>query len=214
MSSTKGITRILVFAAVLALPVALAAEVHCPSGSTPPASSTVNGGLDVDGTCIVDKVTVNGGITVEAGGHLQFTNGTVNGGIVDLPCGELDVNATTGGNGVPITGAKSLINGGIDIEASDVCPMGAFSDADIWTAQINGGISMTGTYAVGFVPIICGNTIKGNMDVNNVTVVNIGTFEATIGDPDSANGRPCPGNTITGAFIMNNSTFFAVESNT
>src|SRR5713226_5483875 len=168
MSSTKGRTRILVFAAVLALPVALAAEVHCPSGGTPAAGSTVNGGLDVDGTCIVDKVTVNGGITVEAGGHLQLTSSLVNGGIVVFPCGELDVNATTGGAGNP-TGTTSTINGGIDIEASDTCNPGAFSNADIYTAKINGGISMTGTYAVGDVPIICANTIKGNMDVNNVT---------------------------------------------
>src|SRR6266849_1904926 len=160
MSSTKGRTRILVFAAVLALPVALAAEVHCPSVSTPPAGSTVNGGLDVDGTCIVDGVTVNGGITVESGGHLQFTNGTV--------------NATTGGSGVPITGATSFINGGIDIEASDVCPLFAFSDADIWNAQIVGGISMTGRFPAGFVPVICSNKIKGNMDLHNVTVVPLG----------------------------------------
>jgi hypothetical protein len=216
MSSTKGITRILVFAAVLALPVALAAEVHCPSVSTPPAGSTVNGGLDVDGTCIVDGVTVNGGITVESGGHLQFTNGTVNGGIVDLPCGELDVNATTGGSGVPITGATSLINGGIDIEASDVCPLFAFSDADIWNAQIVGGISMTGRFPAGFVPVICSNKIKGNMDLHNVTVVPLGAAEGTIGDPDGSAdfGRPCPGNTISGAFIMNSSSVFAVESNT
>jgi len=163
MSLTKGRTRILVFIAILALPAALAAEVHCPSGGTPTAGTTVNGGLDVDGTCIVDHVTVNGGITVEAGGHLQFTNGTVNGGIVDLPCGELDLNATT--NGAPIAGATSTINGGIDIEASAVCttPAGAFSDADIWTAQINGGISITGTYSAGFAPAICSNQIKGNM---------------------------------------------------
>src|SRR5207245_2723846 len=133
---TKGRTWILVFIAILALPAALAAEVHCPSGGTPTAGTTVNGGLDVDGICIVDQVTVNGGITVEEGGHLQFTSGTVNGGIVALPCGELDVNATTNGAGAP-TGTKAFINGGIDIEASDVCTTaGAFSDADIRTAQI------------------------------------------------------------------------------
>ena len=181
MTLTKGRTRILVFVAVLALPVALAAEVHCPSGGTPPPGSTVTGGLDVDGTCLVDHVTVNGGITVEAGGHLQFTNGTVNGGIVDLPCGELDVNALTGGSGSPITGATSTINGGIDLEAGNgVCTIGgAFSDADIWTAQINGGISITGAYPIAF-PFICNNKIKGNIGVHNVTV----PLEFYIGDPD------------------------------
>src|SRR5436309_3485896 len=75
-SLTKGRTRILVLVAVLALPAALVAEVHCPSGGTPPPGSTVTGGLDVDGTCIVDNITVNGGITVEEGGHLQLTSGT------------------------------------------------------------------------------------------------------------------------------------------
>jgi hypothetical protein len=84
---------------------------------------------------------------------------------------------------------------GIDIEASDVCPAGAFSDADIWTAQIVGGISMTGTFPVGFVPVICSNTIKGNMDLHNVTVVPIGVAEGTIGDPDGSAdfGRACRG---------------------
>jgi hypothetical protein len=214
MSLTKGRTRILMFVAVLALPAALAAEVHCPSGGTPTAGSTVNGGLDVDGMCIVDNITVNGGITVESGGHLQLTRGTVNGGIVDLPCGELDVNATTNGSGTP-TGTVSTINGGIDIEASNVCPPNAFSDADIWTAKINGGISMTGTFPAGFVPVFCNNQIKGNMNLHNVTVVPFGLAEGTIGDPDGSAdfGRVCPGNTITGAFIMDNSSVFAVESN-
>lgn len=214
ISLTKGRTRILVFVAVLTLPVALAAEVHCPSGSTPPPGSTVNGGLDVDGTCIVNNVTVNGGVTVESGGHLQLTSSTVNGGIVALPCGELDVNATTNGFGVP-TGTTSTINGGIDSEASVVCPPGAFSNADIWTAKIVGGISMTGTYPTGFIPVICGNQIKGNMDLHNVTVFPVGVFEGTIGDPDGSAdfGRPCPGNAISGAFLMNSSSLFAVESN-
>src|SRR2546421_3096630 len=133
------LNRILVFVAVLALPVALAAEVHCPSGGTPPPGSTVTGGLDVDGTCLVDHVTVNGGITVEAGGHLQFTNGTVNGGIVALPCGELDVNALTGGSGSPITGATSTINGGIDPEAGEgACANPrSFLHVGNWSGHVN-----------------------------------------------------------------------------
>jgi hypothetical protein len=203
---TKMRTRILVFVAILALPVALAAEVHCPSGSTPPPGSTVNGGLDVDGTCIVNGVTVNGGITIESGGHLELESSTVNGGIVALPCGELDVNATTNGSGVP-TGTTADINGGIDLEASDVCPVGAFSNADIWTAQIEGGISITGTYLPIVTPFICHNQIKGNMDVHNLTALS----GFAIGDPDE---NSCTGNTISGALIMSNSSRFKVESNT
>ena len=34
-----------------------------------------------------------------------------------LPCGEIDLNATTNGGGVP-TGTTDTVNGGIDIQAS------------------------------------------------------------------------------------------------
>jgi len=116
--------RLLVLLAVFAVfpSTALSAPSSCPSGGNPPPGSTVNGGLDVDGTCILDTVTVNGGITVEATGHLEIQNGTVNGGIVVLPCGELDINATTNGAGVP-TGTSSTINGGIVITAGTLCPL-------------------------------------------------------------------------------------------
>src|SRR5437899_12983273 len=107
MTLTKGRTRILVFVAVLAMPAALAGEVICPP-TTPLAGTTVNGGLDVVGTCVVDKVTVNGGITIEEGGHLQLTSSTVNGGIVTLPCGEIDVNASTNGSGTPTNTTSTI----------------------------------------------------------------------------------------------------------
>ena len=62
----KRITRVFVFAALLAFPAVLAAQqTTCPP--TPPPNSTVHAGLDVVGTCIVDQVTVNGGITIESG---------------------------------------------------------------------------------------------------------------------------------------------------
>ena len=199
-----------ILAFTLALPgVARAQRMQCPSGGTPPPGSTVDGGLDVDGICIVDQVTVNGGITVEAGGHLQLTSSTVNGGVITLPCGELDINATTAGAGVP-TNTTSTINGGIDITASAICTIpGAFSDVDIWTAQIDGGISITGSFLVNVTPFICSNTVTGSVHVDNVT----GTPEFTIGDPDSPNSG-CPGNTITGSLHMSHSSVFAVESNT
>lgn len=213
-------TRLILLVALvstLVLPgVARAQRMQCPSGGTPPPGSTVDGGLDVDGTCIVDQVTVNGGIIILEGGHLQLTSSTVNGGIVTLPCGEIDVNAVTGGVGTP-TGTTATINGGIDITASAVCTtLGAFSDADIYNAQIDGGISMTGTFAPGplvFAPYVCGNTIKGSVDIDDVTVTQVVTFEGAIGDPN-APAFPCPGNTITGSFHMSHSSVFAVESNT
>jgi hypothetical protein len=220
MRFTNTKVRALRFGALLALvalgiilsaPAAFAAQNHCPSGGTPPPGSTVDGGLDVDGVCIIDNVTVNGGITVEAGGHLQMTRSTVNGGILSLPCSELDVNATTLGSGVP-TNTTSIVHGGIDIEASDICTGGGNSDVDIFTAQIDGGLSMTGRFPVGSAPYICGNDIQGGVHLNNVTVVPLGLFEGTIGDPDNT-FRACPVNRVSGSFHMSNSMGFAVESN-
>src|SRR2546427_1937613 len=148
-------------------PSALAAQNSCPSGGTPPPGSTVNGGLEVDGTCIVNNVTVNGGITVEPTGHLQLTSSTVNGGIVVLPCGEIDVNATTNGSGTP-TGTSATINGGIVITAGTVCPIGSFSDADIRTALIDGGLSVTGAFPTAF-PLICSNESRGGVTLNDIS---------------------------------------------
>ncbi|TMQ19950.1 MAG: hypothetical protein E6K82_18090, partial [Candidatus Rokuibacteriota bacterium] len=75
-----GVFGLLMLAIIMVLPVpaALAAAFHCPSDGTPPPGSTVNGGLDVDGLCLVADITVNGGITVESGGHLQLQSSTVN----------------------------------------------------------------------------------------------------------------------------------------
>jgi hypothetical protein len=202
---TKRIARLLMLVGLLALPAVLAAQqTTCPPN--PPPGSTVNGGLDVVGTCVVDHVTVNGGITIESGGHLQLTSSTVNGGIVTLACGEIDVNATTNGGGVP-TGTHSSVNGGIDITASDVCTSG-FSDADIWTAQIQGGISITGTFSPAVTPFICNNQFKGNIAIHSVTAPAGFVF----GDPDEG-VQSCVGNTVTGAFILSDSALFKVESN-
>src|SRR2546427_644280 len=85
------------------------------------------------------------------------------------------------------------------LSAAPNSPAGAFSDVDIFTAQIEGGISMTGTFPIFFLPRICGSNIQGAVHLNNVTVVPIGLFEGTIGDPDSSLGS-CPGNTISGSF--------------
>ena len=203
--------RLLVLLAVFAVfpSTALSAPSSCPSGGNPPPGSTVNGGLDVDGTCILDTVTVNGGITVEATGHLEIQNGTVNGGIVVLPCGELDINATTNGAGVP-TGTSSPINGGIVITAGTLCPAGSLSDADIWTAQIDGGISVTGAFPFAR-PFICGNEIRGGVTLNDVST----PFGFFLGDPDAPAPvlGTCPGNTIHGTLHVNNSTNLEVESN-
>ena len=182
---------------------ALASTLSCPSGGTPAPGSRVAGGLAVDGVCILDGVTVDVGITVDSGGHLQFSNGTVNGGISVKGCGELDVNVTTNGAGVPL-GTTATVNGGIVVTASRACTFPAFSDADISTAVIHGGISVTGTYLRFFTPSICGDDIRGDVVIDNTRAPNF-----FIGDPDVA----CAGNTIRGALSMSNSSRFEVESN-
>ena len=156
----------------------LSAQSSCPSGGNPPPGSTVNGGLDVDGTCILDDVTVNGGITVEATGHLEIQRGTVNGVIV-----------TTAGT---------------------VCPPGSVSDADIWTAQIDGGISVSGTFPAAR-PFICGNEIRGGVTLTDIATV----FGFFLGDPDAPapGSAGCPGNTIHGTLHVTNSRNLEVESN-
>lgn len=67
-------------------PLALSADEHtdkfsCPSRGTPPPGSRVRGDLEVDGTCILDRVTIDGDITIIAGGSLQAQSITVNSGI-------------------------------------------------------------------------------------------------------------------------------------
>jgi hypothetical protein len=186
---------------------ALADRVSCPSSGTPASGSRIAGGVEVDGTCILDGVTVNGGITVDSGGHLQFTSSTVNGGISVLGCGELDVNATNF-VGAP-TGTTATINGGIVLQASAACTAPAVSDADIWTAEIHGELSVTGNYRRGVTPVICGNAITGDVRVDNLATVAPAKFY--IGDPDFLG---CSGNTITGALSVSNSSLLEVESNT
>jgi hypothetical protein len=185
-------------------PFALSADEHkfsCPSSGTPLPGSRVSGELEVNGTCVLDGVTINGDITIVAGGSLQAQNITVIGGISVLKCGELDVNL-----GAP-TGTTSTINGDIVINASDQCTSPAFSDVDIWTTHIKGNISVTGAYLSR--PTICGNNIGGNVTLDRVTT----SHHFWIGDPDGFGG--CPGNTIEGTLSLSNSSAdFEVESNT
>lgn len=198
---------------MFATTAAAAAKNKCSTGATPPSGSTVNGGLEVDGTCILKSVTVNGGITVDSTGHLSLQGGAVNGGIKVKPGGELDVNATTNGAGVP-THTTSTINGGIDFNGGSGRP---FADADIWNAHVNGGMSFTGTFPLGVPfpgffnqPVLCGNHFNGTVKFFDITARGPLFF----GDPDAG----CPGNTIQGSLVVTNShstnSRIEVESNT
>jgi hypothetical protein len=181
---------------------ALAGKFGCPSSGTPLPGSLVRGGLEVNGACILDRVTVNGGVVVDPGGDLEVESSTVTGGIVVSQCGELDIDLAD--HAVP-TGTTSTINGDIVIQASAGCTSPAFSDVDIWTARINGQVSVTGNYLGG--PTICGNEITDNVTVDHVTA----GHRFWIGDPDGPFG--CPGNTIGGTLSVSNSSALEVESN-
>ena len=183
----------------------VAKAVSCPSGSVPLPGTTVSNGLRVDGRCVLEDVTVNGGVVVGTGGDLEVESSSVNGGIVVARCGELDIDLA---DHTAPSGATSTINGDIIIQASTSCSSPAFSDVDIWTARINGQVSITGDYLGG--PSICGNEIAGDVTLDHLTAAH----PFWVGDPDGAFG--CPGNTIGGTLSVNNSSasVLEVESNT
>lgn len=162
----------------------------CPSGGTPAPGSKVKGGLEVDGVCILNGVTVDGGVVVDTNGHLQLQSSTVNGGAGVFPGGELDVNASTLGGGFP-TGTSSTINGGITI-------LNAF-DVDIWTGRVDGDIDLSGVSNAAQLQI-CGNDVNGRSSFSNLA--NLGL----IGGGTSFVGPPCGGNIFHGSVSLANLT--------
>jgi hypothetical protein len=117
-------------------------------------------------------------------------------------CGELDIDLA---DHTAPSGATSTINGDIVIQASAACTSPAFSGVDIWTARINGQVSVIGNYLGG--PSICGNEITGNVTIDHVTAAH----PFWIGDPDGIFG--CPGNTIGNTLSVSKSSALEVESN-
>jgi len=189
----KTCSAIVVVAAVIALCAssALAAATACPSGGTPAPGSKVTGGLTIDGVCILVRVKVTGGVRVSATGSLSLQSSTVGGSIVVLPGGELDLNATTSGSGVP-TGTSSTVNGGI-------AGLDAF-DYDFWTATINGGIALHGTSNTSL-PVFCGNNVNGHSRFSNFAL--LGTIG---GGTVPIIGLPCGGNIFNGSVSLTNLT--------
>jgi hypothetical protein len=178
-----------------------AAKTKCPSSGTPPPGSTVNGGLEVDGTCVLNNVTVHGGIVVDPTGHLQFTNNSTADGGITVNGGELEVDASLAG--FP-DGTSSRVNGGITLNKA--------SDFDIQTAQINGGINATGSPSAGFLPTICGNSVNGGVSLTDFSAATAWIGE---GPGDAIFGVvPCPGNIVHGPISLTNSSFIEVEGNT
>ena len=152
------------------------------------------------GTCILNLVTVHGGLTVDGGAHLQLTNSTVDGGINVQPNGELDLQATTNGAGQPIPGS-STVNGGIVVNTP--------FDLDLRDSKINGGVSIAGPKTVGGSLSLCNLEIRGGVTLTNVTTspgVDIGAVILGI--------IPCSGSTIDGSVTIDHSVAFAVSNTT
>lgn len=162
----------------------------CPSSGTPGPGSTVRHGLTVTGPCILRGVTVDGGVIVEANGHLELTGSTVNGGVGVFPGGELDVNATVFGIGFP-TDTTSTINGRIRI----LNP----SDVDIWTARLDGGLDLSGTNNITQAQI-CGNDVRGSSSFSNFAL------PGRIGGGTLFFNHPCGGNIFHGSVSLTNVT--------
>lgn len=166
--------------------------IGCPSGGTPGPGDVVTGGIEVDGECLLDHITVAGGLVVDPAGAVELEGSTVTGGILVSPCGELDVDLAV------LTGASgetSTITGDVEVTGSADCPSGGFSDLDIWTARIKGKVVVKGNYLGG--PTICANQITGDVVLDHVTSVH----PFWLGDPDLA----CAGNAIGGTVSVTNS---------
>jgi hypothetical protein len=182
-------------------PAALAApRAQCPSGGAPPPGSQVNGGLEVDGPCVLTNVTVNGGVVVDSNGALGFENSVANGGITVSSGGELDVNHDL--TGPSPLGSGGTINGGI-IMTNPV-------DFDIWSTGINGGIQLNGN-STGSAPTVCGDDINGGVTMSNATTA--GIYVGDPQDPTPFGTSPCPGNTIRGGLTFSQVVNGAIEGN-
>jgi hypothetical protein len=133
--------------------------------------------LEVTAGCILDQVTVDGGLTVRAGAHLQLSNSTVNGGINVDPHGKLELQAST-------------ISGGIVLNNAD--------DIRLHNSVINGGVLIAGPGNVNFRPTLCNMNINGGITVTNANIykgIDIGV----------SSGGSCSGSNITGHLAIDKS---------
>ena len=168
---------------------------RCPSGGTPAPGSTVTGGLQVDGACILNNVTVHGGVAVLSGG-LELKNSRVFDGIVVEPGGELEAGQTLGGGtSVDPFGGPNTVSGGITIDSA--------SAFNLFGAALNGGVTVTGTIPGN--ATICADTINGDV------VLTDATFTGFIAFADADDAEPvfptkqCTANKITGSVDIINS---------
>lgn len=197
-----------------------AATSKCPSGGTPAPGSTVTGGLEVDGFCVLQNVAVTGGIHVDPTADtsvflnwnlVDLIDSTVHGGVVVAKGSELDTSINEAD--FSVTSAPSTIDGGVKLDQS-IFPVLA-------NATVRGGIATDGiteppTYVLpGFCgdagdpqcwnnDIFCGLTIYGDVVERNLDFT-----QAFLGDPldfQFANSD-CQPNTIHGSVTMKDSNF-------
>jgi hypothetical protein len=178
----------------------------CPP--VPPPGATVHGGLVVSGACILDHVTVDGGVTVTATGHLELEhNSTVHGGVTVEAGGELDVGHTIASDTATFT--PNTIDGGITFTNG--------SDMDLENATVHGAVSIVVSNTPNFSLSICGSALHGTLTLTGVQ--GLAGVPALVGDPGEplfqAGPHPdCLGNTIEGAVVVTNSSNLELEGNT
>lgn len=170
----------------------------CPP--PPPPGSTVDGGLLVTAACTLVDVTVNGGVTVTAKGHLELERSTINGGVVVQPGGELDSGHTILSS--TATGLPSTIHGGIKITNG--------LDLDLFNADVDGAVVVDGI-AASNTPNFCGSHFHGKVELLNLKSL------TRFGDPGEVfeTGTPpdCPANTLDGSLFVTNSRTVEIEGN-
>ena len=180
----------------------------CPSGGTPAPGSTVTGGLEVDGICSLEDVTVYGGISVdpspESAGFnfnlVQLSGSTIFGGIVvgegsvagvgvDELAGQFTVPSTVNGgiranNALWVDSAYSTIRGHVT---------GSFKSLSFLCGSPENGCLAASVW--------CGNVLYGNMTLESGPSILI-----LAGDPGEAfPAGQCPGNTIHGSVVLKDS---------
>jgi hypothetical protein len=210
----------LAFAATLLVALAPAASAaagtKCPSNGTPPAGSTVTGGLEVDGFCALTDVTISGGVVVDrlpAGADpfvvLELRSGHVNGGII-VDRGLLSLGLTSETGGVTPTNQPVSVDGGIRLNRP--VSFGAVGATIRGGVRVNGDTSLADIFGCAGDPFcfasgaLCGDEIDGDVSVSDVHFNQMFVGDGS-GEPFFSDGSSCSGNTIHGSVLMTDTNF-------
>lgn len=175
----------------------------CPPTYAP--GTTIDGGLDVAGECVLTGVTINGGVVIESSGHLTLYGSTVNGQTKVNPGGEFDSDTPE------MPGGANILNGGVDADTA--------VEMDLHRGVINGVVrfvhmapsnSPFGAARFSF----CGVGLEGSLDIEDMRAFPSGVH---VGDFETAGRRPqCAGNAISGSIVIrdNPGSRIEIEQNT